>query len=50
MLISHYLHLMRHEGESDLLSKMVERGTQERLIPILMTAISAGLASGATYS
>jgi CzcA family heavy metal efflux pump len=43
MLISHYLHLMRHEGEG-FTRKMVERGTQERLIPILMTAISAGLA------
>ena len=43
MLISHYLHLMRHEGER-ITRKMVERGTQERLIPILMTAISAGLA------
>jgi len=43
MLISHYLHLMRHEGER-FTRKMVERGTQERLIPILMTAISAGLA------
>ncbi|MGB0258413.1 MAG: efflux RND transporter permease subunit, partial [Coraliomargarita sp.] len=43
MLISHYLHLMRHEGEQ-FTRKMIERGTQERLIPILMTAISAGLA------
>lgn len=43
MLVSHYLHLMRHEGEH-FTRKMVERGTQERLIPILMTAISAGLA------
>ena len=43
MLISHYLHLMRHEGER-FTRKMVERGTQERLVPILMTAISAGLA------
>ena len=49
MLISHYLHLMRHEGER-FTRKMVERGTQERLIPILMTAISAGLSFGAAYS
>lgn len=43
MLLSHYLHLMRHEGES-FTREMVERGTLERLVPILMTAISAGLA------
>ena len=43
MLLSHYLHLMRHEGEA-FTRAMVERGTLERLVPILMTAISAGLA------
>lgn len=43
MLLSHYLHLMRHEG-AVFSRAMVERGTLERLVPILMTAISAGLA------
>ena len=43
MLLSHYLHLMRHESE-EFSREIVIRGTQERLVSILMTAISAGLA------
>jgi len=42
LLITHYRHLMREEGE-ELLGAL-RRGSMERLVPILMTAAGTGLA------
>jgi CzcA family heavy metal efflux pump len=43
MLVSHIQHLMQVEGVADL-EEAVRRGASERLAPILMTALAAGLA------
>lgn len=43
MLVSHIRHLVKEEGVTDLRAA-VERGAHERLVPILMTAMAAGLA------
>ena len=43
LLIAHYLHLVEHEGER-FTPAMIERAGQERLAPMLMTALCAGIA------
>jgi Cu/Ag efflux pump CusA len=43
MLVSHIRHLMEEEGVTDF-REAIERGARERLVPILMTAMAAGLA------
>ena len=43
MLVSHIRHLQEYEGVTDFRAA-VTRGATERLVPILMTALAAGLA------
>ncbi len=43
MMVSHYRHLEDHEGEA-FGPNLVRRGSEERLAPILMTALATGLA------
>ena len=42
LLLNHYLHLVEHEGES-WTRQMVKRAGQERMAPVLMTALTSGI-------
>lgn len=43
LMIAHYMHLMEHEDEKFDLA-MIYRGTSERIVPVMMTALTASLA------
>ncbi|NOY41477.1 MAG: efflux RND transporter permease subunit [Planctomycetes bacterium] len=42
LLLNHYLHLVRHEGET-WSKEMIIRAGKERLAPVLMTALTSGI-------
>ena len=42
LLLQHYMHLVKHEGE-EFSHAMIIRAGQERLAPVLMTALTAGI-------